>query len=93
MDDSTRLISQNLKNIREEKRISLDKLAELTGVSNRRVGLSRLTHQVDRRVPVLVVRLLDQRDRPHALPPGLFADRQLRPVGPDPAAGARRRAR
>ena len=31
MDDSTRLISQNLKNIREEKRISLDKLAELTG--------------------------------------------------------------
>jgi transcriptional regulator with XRE-family HTH domain len=38
MDDSTRLISQNLKNIREEKRISLDKLAELTGVSKSMLG-------------------------------------------------------
>jgi len=38
MDDSTRLISQNLKKIREEKRISLDKLAELTGVSKSMLG-------------------------------------------------------
>ena len=38
MDDSTRLISHNLKNIREEKRISLDKLAELTGVSKSMLG-------------------------------------------------------
>jgi len=38
MDDSTRLISHNLKNIREEKHISLDKLAELTGVSKSMLG-------------------------------------------------------
>jgi XRE family transcriptional regulator, regulator of sulfur utilization len=38
MDDSTRLISHNLKTIREEKRISLDKLAELTGVSKSMLG-------------------------------------------------------
>ena len=38
MDDSTRLISQNLKKLRQQKRISLDKLAELTGVSKSMLG-------------------------------------------------------
>ena len=38
MDDSTRLISHNLKKIRQEKAISLDKLAELTGVSKSMLG-------------------------------------------------------
>jgi hypothetical protein len=33
MQDLTLLVAQNLKRIREEKKLSLDKLAELTGVS------------------------------------------------------------
>ena len=33
MEDITLLVSQNLKKIRDEKKLSLDKLAELTGVS------------------------------------------------------------
>jgi XRE family transcriptional regulator, regulator of sulfur utilization len=38
MEDLTLLIAQNLKKIREEKRLSLDKLAELTGVSKSMLG-------------------------------------------------------
>jgi XRE family transcriptional regulator, regulator of sulfur utilization len=33
MEDLTLLVAQNLKRMREEKKLSLDKLAELTGVS------------------------------------------------------------
>ena len=38
MEDLTLLIAQNLKRIREEKRLSLDRLAELTGVSKSMLG-------------------------------------------------------
>jgi XRE family transcriptional regulator, regulator of sulfur utilization len=38
MEDLTLLIAQNLKRIREEKKLSFDKLAELTGVSKSMLG-------------------------------------------------------
>jgi XRE family transcriptional regulator, regulator of sulfur utilization len=38
MEDATQLVAQNLKRIREEKKLSLDKLAELTGVSKSMLG-------------------------------------------------------
>ena len=38
MEDLTLLIAQNLKRIREEKKLSLDRLAELTGVSKSMLG-------------------------------------------------------
>jgi transcriptional regulator with XRE-family HTH domain len=38
MQDLTLLVAQNLKWIREEKKLSLDKLAELTGVSKSMLG-------------------------------------------------------
>jgi XRE family transcriptional regulator, regulator of sulfur utilization len=38
MEDLTLLVAQNLKTLREEKRLSLDKLAELTGVSKSMLG-------------------------------------------------------
>ena len=38
MEDLTLLVAENLKRIREEKRLSLDKLAELTGVSKSMLG-------------------------------------------------------
>ncbi len=38
MDDLNLLVAQNLKKIREEKKLSLDKLAELTGVSKSMLG-------------------------------------------------------
>jgi XRE family transcriptional regulator, regulator of sulfur utilization len=38
MTDITMLVAQNLKRIREEKKLSLDKLAELSGVSKSMLG-------------------------------------------------------
>jgi XRE family transcriptional regulator, regulator of sulfur utilization len=38
MEDLTVLVAQNLKKLREEKKLSLDKLAELTGVSKSMLG-------------------------------------------------------
>jgi XRE family transcriptional regulator, regulator of sulfur utilization len=38
MEDLTLLVAQNLKKLREEKKLSLDKLAELTGVSKSMLG-------------------------------------------------------
>jgi transcriptional regulator with XRE-family HTH domain len=38
MEDLTLLVAQNLKRIREEKRLSLERLAELTGVSKSMLG-------------------------------------------------------
>lgn len=38
MEDLTLLVAQNLKRIREEKKLSLDKLADLTGVSKSMLG-------------------------------------------------------
>jgi len=38
MEDLTLLVAQNLKKIREENKLSLDKLAELTGVSKSMLG-------------------------------------------------------
>jgi XRE family transcriptional regulator, regulator of sulfur utilization len=38
MEDLTLLVASNLKRIREQKRLSLDKLAELTGVSKSMLG-------------------------------------------------------
>jgi XRE family transcriptional regulator, regulator of sulfur utilization len=38
MEDITFLVAQNLKRIREEKKLSLDRLAELTGVSKSMLG-------------------------------------------------------
>jgi XRE family transcriptional regulator, regulator of sulfur utilization len=38
MDDVTHLVAENLKRIREEKKLSLDKLSELTGVSKSMLG-------------------------------------------------------
>ena len=38
MEDLTRLVATNLKRIRKEKKLSLDKLAELTGVSKSMLG-------------------------------------------------------
>jgi transcriptional regulator with XRE-family HTH domain len=38
MEDLNILVAQNLKKIREEKKLSLDKLAELTGVSKSMLG-------------------------------------------------------
>jgi transcriptional regulator with XRE-family HTH domain len=38
MEDMNLLVSQNLKRIREERRLSLDKLADLTGVSKSMLG-------------------------------------------------------
>jgi XRE family transcriptional regulator, regulator of sulfur utilization len=38
MEDLTLLVADNLRKIREEKRLSLDKLAELTGVSKSMLG-------------------------------------------------------
>ena len=38
MEDLTSLIAQNLRRIREEKKLSFDKLAELTGVSKSMLG-------------------------------------------------------
>jgi transcriptional regulator with XRE-family HTH domain len=38
MDDLNQLIAQNLKRIREERKISLDRVAELTGVSKSMLG-------------------------------------------------------
>jgi len=38
MEDLTLLVAQNLKKMREEKKLSLDKLAELTGVSKSMLG-------------------------------------------------------
>jgi XRE family transcriptional regulator, regulator of sulfur utilization len=38
MEDITLLVAQNLKRIRDEKKLSLDKLAELTGVSKSMLG-------------------------------------------------------
>ena len=38
MEDLTLLIAQNLRKIREEKKLSLDRLAELTGVSKSMLG-------------------------------------------------------
>ncbi len=38
MDEITQLVAQNLKRIREEKKLSLDKLADLTGVSKSMLG-------------------------------------------------------
>ena len=38
MEEPTQVFAQNLKNIREERRLSLDRLAELTGVSKSMLG-------------------------------------------------------
>jgi transcriptional regulator with XRE-family HTH domain len=38
MEDITLLVAENLKRVREEKKLSLDKLAELTGVSKSMLG-------------------------------------------------------
>jgi len=38
LEDITSLVAQNLKKIREEKKLSLDKLAELSGVSKSMLG-------------------------------------------------------
>jgi len=38
MEEITLLVAQNLKRIRDEKKLSLDKLAELTGVSKSMLG-------------------------------------------------------
>jgi transcriptional regulator with XRE-family HTH domain len=38
MEDLTLLVAQNLKRIREEKKLSLEKLAEITGVSKSMLG-------------------------------------------------------
>lgn len=38
MEDLTLLVAQNLKRIREERKLSLEKLAELTGVSKSMLG-------------------------------------------------------
>jgi transcriptional regulator with XRE-family HTH domain len=38
MEDITQLVANNLKRLREEKRLSLEKLAELTGVSKSMLG-------------------------------------------------------
>ena len=38
MEDLTVLVAQNLRKMREEKKLSLDKLAELTGVSKSMLG-------------------------------------------------------
>jgi len=38
MEDITQLVSQNLKRIREERKLSLDKLSDLTGVSKSMLG-------------------------------------------------------
>ncbi len=38
MEDLTLLVAQNLKRIRDEKKLSLDKLSELTGVSKSMLG-------------------------------------------------------
>jgi XRE family transcriptional regulator, regulator of sulfur utilization len=38
MEDMTLLVAHNLKKIREEKKLSLDKLADLTGVSKSMLG-------------------------------------------------------
>jgi XRE family transcriptional regulator, regulator of sulfur utilization len=38
MEDVTHLVAENLKRIREEKKLSLEKLAELTGVSKSMLG-------------------------------------------------------
>ncbi|MCE1253954.1 MAG: XRE family transcriptional regulator, partial [Anaerolineae bacterium] len=38
MEDISLLVAQNLKKIRDEKKLSLDKLAELTGVSKSMLG-------------------------------------------------------
>lgn len=38
MEDITLLVSQNLKKLREEKKLSLEKLADLTGVSKSMLG-------------------------------------------------------
>ncbi len=38
MEEITLLVAQNLKRIREEKKLSLDKLADLTGVSKSMLG-------------------------------------------------------
>jgi XRE family transcriptional regulator, regulator of sulfur utilization len=38
MEDLTILVARNLKKMREEKKLSLDKLADLTGVSKSMLG-------------------------------------------------------
>jgi transcriptional regulator with XRE-family HTH domain len=38
MEDITQLVAENLRHIREEKKLSLEKLAELTGVSKSMLG-------------------------------------------------------
>lgn len=38
MEEATRLFAENLKRIREEQKLSLDKIAELTGVSKSMLG-------------------------------------------------------
>jgi len=38
LEDITQLVARNLKKIREEKKLSLDRLAELTGVSKSMLG-------------------------------------------------------
>jgi XRE family transcriptional regulator, regulator of sulfur utilization len=38
MEDMTQLVAQNLRKLREEKKLSLDKLAEMTGVSKSMLG-------------------------------------------------------
>lgn len=38
MDEITQLVAQNLRKIRDEKKLSLEKLAELTGVSKSMLG-------------------------------------------------------
>jgi transcriptional regulator with XRE-family HTH domain len=38
MEDVTQLVSENLKRIREERKLSLEKLSELTGVSKSMLG-------------------------------------------------------
>ncbi|MEN6483123.1 MAG: helix-turn-helix transcriptional regulator, partial [Anaerolineaceae bacterium] len=38
MEDATLLIAKNLKRIREERKLSLDRLSDLTGVSKSMLG-------------------------------------------------------